>query len=192
MLAPRRNSSIARRLLERDPPLSARGPSDVRPARSRFQRRATDSPSPARGTMIDRSARLMIALLVLLLIWWVLGALCRSLLTTVDLRAVRDVAYERTPAQTTMAHAMSLIGSGYVVFPLTLVGCAILYLVGRSRRSLAVGLGMLGAVVIANVDKLLVGRSPRAPSREGDQLQLSLRPLGSGGRIRHRIARHTA
>jgi membrane-associated phospholipid phosphatase len=112
--------------------------------------------------MIDRSARLMIALLVLLLIWWVLGALCRSLLTTVDLRAVRDVASERTPAQTTMAHALSLIGSGYVVFPLTLVGCAILYLVGRSRRSLAVGLGMLGAVVIANVDKLLVGR-PRPP-----------------------------
>ena len=76
--------------------------------------------------MIDRSARLVIALLVLLLIWWVLGALCRSLLTTVDLRAVRDVASERTPAQTTMAHALSWIGSGYVVFPLTLVGCAIL------------------------------------------------------------------
>ena len=112
--------------------------------------------------MIDRSARLVIALLVLLLIWWVLGALCRSLLTTVDLRAVRDVASERTPAQTTMAHALSWIGSGYVVFPLTLVGCAILYLVGRSRRSLAVGLGMLGAVVIANLDKLLVGR-PRPP-----------------------------
>ena len=144
--------------------------------------------------MIDRSERLVIALLVLLLIWWVLGALCRSLLTTVDLRAVRDVASERTPAQTTMAHALSLIGSGYVVFPLTLVGCAILYLVGRSQRSLAVGLSMLGAVVIANVDKFLVGRPrpPRAPSREGDQLQLSLRPLGSVGRIRRRIALHFA
>jgi membrane-associated phospholipid phosphatase len=112
--------------------------------------------------MIDRIVRLLIALLVLVLIGWGLGILCRSLLTTIDLRAVRAVASERTPAQTTVAHVLSWIGSGYVIFPLTLVCCAILYLAGQSRPSLAVGLSTLGAVVIANLDKLLVGR-PRPP-----------------------------
>ena len=97
--------------------------------------------------MIDRSARLVIALLVLLLIWWVLGALCRSLLTTVDLRAVRDVASERTPAQTTMAQALSWIGSGYVVFPLTLVGCVST----RFRRRVKDGVAAAGFLLALGV-----------------------------------------
>jgi undecaprenyl-diphosphatase len=112
--------------------------------------------------VIDRVVRLLIALLVLVLIGWGLGVFCRSMLTPIDLRAVRAVASERTPAQTTVAHTLSWIGSGYVVFPLTLVCCAMLHLAGRSRRSLAVGLSTLGAVVIANLDKLLVAR-PRPP-----------------------------
>src|SRR5512140_3749857 len=117
--------------------------------------------------MIDH-VRLLIALLVVLLIGWGLGAFCRSLLTTIDLHAVRAVAAERTPAQTTAAHVISWTGSGYVIFPVTLVCCAVLYLARRRRRSLAVALSTLSAVVIANHDKLLVGRPlPPGPSGEG-------------------------
>jgi undecaprenyl-diphosphatase len=120
---------------------------------------------------------MLIALLVLLVIGWGLGALCRSLLTTIDLHAVRDIASERTPAQTTIAHTLSWIGSGYVVFPLTFVCGAILYFGGRRWRALAVGLCTVGAVVIADLDKLLVGR-PRPPVHHLEKVTTGSFPSG--------------
>jgi membrane-associated phospholipid phosphatase len=151
--------------------------SPVRPARRRFRSGRSGLPTPMPSMVRGRVTRLLIALLVLLLIGWGLGALCRSLLTTIDLRAVRDIASERTAAQTTVAHVLSWIGSGYVVFPLTLVCCAILYLGGRRWRSLAVGLSTLGAVVIADLDKLLVGR-PRPPVHHLEKVMSGSFPSG--------------
>ena len=142
---------------------------------ARVHRRSSSS-SPTPTTLTDRATRLLIALLVLLLIGWGLGALCRSLLTTIDLRAVRDIASERTPAETTIAHALSWIG-GYVVFPLTVVCGAILYFAGRRWRALAVGLSTLGAVVIADLDKLLVGR-PRPPVHHLEKVTTGSFPSG--------------
>jgi hypothetical protein len=132
--------------------------------------------------MIDRIVRLLIALLVLVLIGWGLGILCRSLLTTIDLRAVRAVASERTPAQTTVAHVLSRIGSGYVIFPQMLVCCAILYLGGRSRPSLAVGLST-GGGGDRHLGKLLVARVlvHLCTIWRGRPATVFLRPLGSFG-----------
>jgi endonuclease/exonuclease/phosphatase (EEP) superfamily protein YafD/membrane-associated phospholipid phosphatase len=110
----------------------------------------------------DRALHLLLALLGFVLIWWALGVLCRALLIGTDARVVDDIASDRTSGQIAAAHAFSFLGSAYVVFPLTAVCAAGLYLWGRRSRALAVGLSTLGAVLIANVDKALVGR-PRPP-----------------------------
>jgi undecaprenyl-diphosphatase len=123
------------------------------------------------------AARLLIALLALVLVGWGLGVLSRYALSGTDLRAMHDVAFHRTPAQITIAHVFSWIGSGYVVFPLTLVCCAILLVRGRRWRALAVGLSTLGAVAIADLDKRLVGR-PRPPVHHLDTVSSPSFPSG--------------
>lgn len=115
---------------------------------------------PARG---ERSARALVAtLLVLLMVGWGLGELARSVAQTTDLTAVRDLAADRTPTLTAVARALSLVGSGYVVFPLALVVAAALFLARLPILATAIGLSTLGAVVISSTDKALVGR-PRPP-----------------------------
>jgi undecaprenyl-diphosphatase len=112
--------------------------------------------------MAKTTVRQLLALSGFVLIGWALGAICRSELTPTDLRIVRDVAADRTSTQTAMWHAVSFICSGYVVFPLALVCCAILYRRRRQSWSLAVGMITFGAAAIANIDKILV-RRPRPP-----------------------------
>lgn len=98
----------------------------------------------------------------LVLVGWGLGELAESFVQTSDLDVIRNVAAHRTPFLTAVARAFSLVGSKYVVLPLAVVGCAVLYRRGRSRASLAVAVSTVGAILIATVDKLLVGR-PRPP-----------------------------
>jgi undecaprenyl-diphosphatase len=98
-------------------------------------------------------------LVVLLLIGWGLGALAQSSTTSADLDAVRDVAAQRRGALTAFAHVLSFVGSGYVVFPLALVCCVAFYRRGWPAATIALALSTLGGVVMANVDKLLVGRA---------------------------------
>ncbi|MGB9185742.1 MAG: phosphatase PAP2 family protein [Solirubrobacteraceae bacterium] len=59
---------------------------------------------------------------------------------------------------TTIAHGLSLLGSGYVIFPLAAVSCAVLYRWGAGTNALLVALSTAGGVLIATVDKVLVGR----------------------------------
>jgi membrane-associated phospholipid phosphatase len=109
-----------------------------------------------------QAVRLLLALVGFIVVGWGVGAICRSALTGVDLRIVQDIASGRSAAQITASNVFSFIGSGYIVFPLAALCCVILYLRRRQWQSLAVGVSTLGATVIANVDKVLVGR-PRPP-----------------------------
>lgn len=105
-----------------------------------------------------RTALLTGSLVALLAIGWGLGALAKST-TASDLDTVRDLAVARTPALTTLAHVLSFIGSGFVVFPLALILCLILYRRGWPAAAVALAVSTGGGVVIANIDKLLVGRA---------------------------------
>lgn len=112
--------------------------------------------------MVKTTIRLLLALFGFVLIGWGIGALCRAELTPTDLRIVQDVASQRTSTQTVVWHVVSFIGSGYVVFPLAFLCCARLYRRRRRDWSAALGVSTLGAVVIANLDKVIAGR-PRPP-----------------------------
>jgi undecaprenyl-diphosphatase len=109
-----------------------------------------------------RAFRVLLALVGFVLVGWAAGAICRSALTGTDLPIVEDIASSRSTEQITASHVFSLIGSGYVVFPLALICCVTMYLRGHQSESLMVAVSTLGATVIANADKLLVGR-PRPP-----------------------------
>jgi undecaprenyl-diphosphatase len=105
---------------------------------------------------------LLLALVGFALLGWALGAICRSVFTASDLRIVQDVAASRTAWQTTGAHVLSFLGSGYVIYPLTLIFAAALYTRGRTASAVALAVSTFGATLIGNVDKVLVGR-PRPP-----------------------------
>ncbi len=117
------------------------------------------APRPESPSRRDRAARLLIAFLAFLLVGWGLGAFCTSVLGGLDLRSVQDIAFDRTAAQVSAARVFSWIGSGYVVFPLAALSCLILSLRRRYAAALTIGISTLGAVLIANLDKSLVGRA---------------------------------
>ncbi|HYH52510.1 MAG TPA: endonuclease/exonuclease/phosphatase family protein [Solirubrobacterales bacterium] len=121
---------------------------------------AAGSPPPsAPPSGRDRAARLTIAFLAFLLFGWALGAVCTSVFGWLDLRAVRDIASDRTAAQVSAARVFSTIGSGYVVFPLAALACLVLTLRRRYADALTIGVGTFGAVLIATLDKNLVDRA---------------------------------
>jgi membrane-associated phospholipid phosphatase len=110
---------------------------------------------------MPRAALLVVTLFVLLLAGWGAGELAESFQAS-DLQLVRDVAAQRSPPATTLAHALSVFGSSLLIGPLALVCCVALYVAYGPASSLAVALSVAGAAVILNVDKLIVGR-PRPP-----------------------------
>jgi undecaprenyl-diphosphatase len=125
----------------------ARGPNERRPRRMSSRERV--------GAC---AVRLAVALIALLLIGWGLGELARSVAQPSDLDLVRDTAAERTSLLTAIAHGLSLMGSGYVIFPLAAACSALLYRGGQGTNALVIALSTTGGVLIANLDKVLVGR----------------------------------
>ncbi len=105
-----------------------------------------------------RAIALTVALIAFLLVGWGLGQLARSGMQQSDLDLVRDTAAVRTSLLTAIAHGLSLMGSGYVIFPLTAACCALIYRRGEGANALMIALSTSGGVLIANLDKLLVGR----------------------------------
>jgi undecaprenyl-diphosphatase len=101
----------------------------------------------------------MIAWIMLVLVGWGLGELSRSAAQASDLDEVQDVAAGRSPLLTTLAHALSFAGSGYVIVPLAVVVCVILYHHGRRVDAYAVALSVLGAMALSSVVKPIVDRS---------------------------------
>jgi undecaprenyl-diphosphatase len=117
----------------------------------------------------SRAATLVALLIPFILVGWGVGALVTSALTPADLDAVRDVASDLTAAATIIAHAFSWIGSSLVVFPVALACCVTMYRHRRRASALAVALSTLGAQLIIDLDKLLVGRQ-RPPLHHLDRV----------------------
>ena len=131
-------------------------------------------------TRSPRAATLVGLLVAFILVGWGVGALVTSALTPADLYAVRDVAADRTAAATVVARVFSWIGSGFVVFPVALVCCLTLYRRRRRASALAVGLSTVGAQIIIDFDKLLVGRQ-RPPLHDLDRVTGHSFPSGYTG-----------
>jgi undecaprenyl-diphosphatase len=116
----------------------------------------------ARPRWTPRLSVLVIAGIGLVLAGWGAGELVRTYATHLDLQAVLNLARDRTSALTALARALSLIGSGYVVFPGAALSAVVLYRLSRPRSAAVVVLSTIGATMIANLAKVLVDR-PRPP-----------------------------
>lgn len=112
--------------------------------------------------MRSRAGMLVSAIVVLLLAGWGAGEVSSSFLQAGDLDVVRDLAARRTPVLIVSASVLSIAGSVVVVFPLTVVCCALLYRGGRRAAAVFLALSVGGAGLIFTVEKLIVGR-PRPP-----------------------------
>jgi undecaprenyl-diphosphatase len=127
-----------------------------------------------------RAMQLAGLLVTFVLVGWGIGALVTSNLTSADLDAVRDVAADRVAPATIIAHVFSWIGSGLIVFPAALVCCVTLYRRRHRASALAVALSTVGAQVIIDFDKLLVGRH-RPPLHHLDRVTGHSFPSGHTG-----------
>ena len=112
--------------------------------------------------MSHPAARLVLGLAVFVLLGWGVGELWTSVVGSVELNAVRDVAAQRTAALTDVLRVLTWAGSAFLLVPLALIACLVFARAGLHREALAVALSLGGAMLIADWVKLLVSR-PRPP-----------------------------
>lgn len=120
---------------------------------------------------------LTVGWLLLLLVGWALGELSESALTSVDLEVVQGVAAHRTSSLTAIAHPLSALGAWYVITPLAVLSCVLLFRQGRRGWAVAVAISALGAYALSSLDKLLVAR-PRPPVEHLEGVRSSSFPSG--------------
>jgi undecaprenyl-diphosphatase len=113
----------------------------------------------------------------LALVFWGAGAVITSATRSADLSIVRDVASDRTSALTGLAHALSFIGSGWVLIPATVVLVVVLWIRRQRADALAIGLSLGGAIGLSSLVKVLVDR-PRPPVRHLEQVSSASFPSG--------------
>jgi undecaprenyl-diphosphatase len=104
----------------------------------------------------------MLGLAVFVLLGWAAGELWTSIVESVELDAVRDVAAQRTATLTDLARIVTWAGSAFLLVPLALIACLAFARTGLRREALAVALSLGGAMLISVWVKLLVSR-PRPP-----------------------------
>jgi membrane-associated phospholipid phosphatase len=108
------------------------------------------------------ATRLALGFVALVLVGWAAGELWLSIVGSADLDAVREIAAQRTSALTGIAKVVTWAGSAFLLVPLALISCLALARVGLRREALAVALSLGGAMLLADLIKLLVSR-PRPP-----------------------------
>jgi len=108
------------------------------------------------------AARLVLGLAFFVLLGWWVGELWTSVVGSVELSTVRDVAAQRTAALTDVARAITWAGSAFLLVPLALIACLAFARAGLRQDALAVALSLGGAMLISDWVKLLVSR-PRPP-----------------------------
>jgi undecaprenyl-diphosphatase len=108
------------------------------------------------------ATRLVLGLTVFVLLGWGVGELWTSVVGSVELNAVRDVAAQRTAALTNVARVVTWGGSAFLLVPLALISCLALARAGLRREAFAVALSLGGAMLISDWVKLLLSR-PRPP-----------------------------
>jgi undecaprenyl-diphosphatase len=129
---------------------------------------------------VNALARRVVWLLVSLAVVIVAGLGLRSVSTLVageDLTLVRGMAGDRTAWETVLAHGASWLGRSSVLVPAAVVIAVAAAWRHRAPRGVAVVVGMLGAIVIQNVDKALIGR-PRPPVHELERVSGTSFPSG--------------
>ncbi len=112
--------------------------------------------------MSHPAARLVLGLAVFVFLGWGVGELWTSIVGSLELDAVRDVAAQRSVALTEAARVVTWAGSAFLLVPLALIACLALMRAGLHREALAVALSLGGAMLISGWVKLLVSR-PRPP-----------------------------
>jgi len=108
------------------------------------------------------AARLMLGLAVFVLVGWGIGELWTSVVESVELNVVRDVAAQRTAVLTDVVRVITWAGSAFLLIPLALIICLAFVRAGLRREALVVALSLGGAMLISGGVKLLVSR-PRPP-----------------------------
>jgi undecaprenyl-diphosphatase len=103
--------------------------------------------------------------------------LLATLVSGEDLTLVRDLAGDRSSALTALAHGASWLGRSVVLVP-----AAILIVVGatalrRPMAGLAVLAGVLGAIIVQNIEKAIVNR-PRPPVQRLEHVASTSFPSG--------------
>lgn len=106
--------------------------------------------------------RLALGLVAFVLAGWGVGALWTSIAGSGDLELVQEAVRHRSAELTSIARAVTWAGSAFLLVPLALVCCIVLVRGGLRREAVAVALSLGGAMLIADVVKLLVSR-PRPP-----------------------------
>lgn len=112
--------------------------------------------------MSHPAARLVLGLGVFVLLGWGVGELWTSVVGSVELNAVRDVAAQRTATFTDVMRVLTWAGSAFLLVPLALIACLAFARAGLRREALAVALSLGGAMLISDWVKLLVSH-PRPP-----------------------------
>jgi undecaprenyl-diphosphatase len=100
-----------------------------------------------------------------------------TLVSSEDLTLVRDAAQDRSADATALAHAASWLGRSAVLVPAAVGLGLVAAAAHRPWRGAALIVGILGAIVIQNVDKALVGR-PRPPVGELERVSGTSFPSG--------------
>jgi undecaprenyl-diphosphatase len=129
---------------------------------------------------VNALARRAVWLLVSLAVVIVAGLGLRSVSTLFsgeDLTLVRGLAGDRTAWETALAHGASWLGRSSVLVPAAVVIAVAAAWRRRASRGVAVVVGMLGAIIIQNVDKGLIGR-PRPPVHELERVSGTSFPSG--------------
>jgi membrane-associated phospholipid phosphatase len=125
-------------------------------------------------------ARPVLWLLISLVILIVAGLGLYGLATLIsgeDLALVRGAAGDRTSFLTALAHGASWLGRSAVLLSAAVVIALVAALLRRPGRGLAALVGVLGAIVIQNADKALVGR-PRPPVHRLEAVSSTSFPSG--------------
>lgn len=112
--------------------------------------------------MSHPAARLMLGLTVFVLLGWGVGELWTSVVGSVELNVVRDVAAQRTAVVTDVVRVITWAGSAFLLVPLALIVCLAFARAGLRAEALAIALSLGGAMLISGGVKLLVSR-PRPP-----------------------------
>ncbi len=116
--------------------------------------RTSDGPRAARPAV----KRILLGFLVFVLVGWGAGELWVSVVGSAELELMREVAMHRTQAITAVARAVTWAGSAFLLVPLALVCCLTLAHAGLRREAVALALSLGGAILLAELVKLLVSR----------------------------------
>ncbi len=136
--------------------------------------------------MSHRGHALLLGLVVFVLVGWAVGALWTSIVGSGELEVVRDIAARALGGLTDVAKVVTWAGSAFLLVPLALICCVVLFRAGL-RREAARRRCSASAARCCISDLGQAAGVPPAPSRRapagGDRLELSLGACDAGERL---------